>query len=175
MTICRNFDKSMGKKKGKTATSTADGSKLVDANKTARRDYEIVDRFEAGIVLCGSEVKSIRNNGVSLRDSYVRLKGKECYLVDAHIAPYTFAGKDAHDPYQDRKLLLNRKEIDRLSVQSQAKGLTIVPMSIYFNSKGRCKLEIGLGRGKKLHDKRQDLKAREAKRDMDRADRNESY
>lgn len=159
----------MGKKKGKNQTSTSSGSKVIDVNKKARRDYEIVDRFEAGIVLAGSEVKSIRGNGVSLRDSYVRIKNSECFLVDAHVAPYTFAAKDSHEPYRDRKLLLNKKEIARLSVQTQAKGLTIVPLSIYFNEKGRCKLEIGLGRGKKLHDKRQDVKAREAKREMDRA------
>ncbi len=158
----------MTKKKLKKK-DTVDGVKTVDVNKKARRDYEILDTAEAGIVLCGSEVKSIRNNGISLRDSYIRMKGDECYLVGCHIAPYKFAGVDAHDPYADRKLLLHRREIDRLAMQVKTKGRTLVPLKVYFNKSGRCKVELGIGRGKKLYDKREDVKGREAKRHIERA------
>jgi SsrA-binding protein len=163
----------MAKAKKKNTSAEAGGKQVIDVNKKARHDYEILDILEAGIVLSGSEVKSIRGNGISLRDSYVRLKNGECFLVDAHVAPYKFAAQDAHEPYRDRKLLLAKKEIGKLSVQVQAKGLSVVPLSIYFNAKGRCKLEIGVARGRKLHDKRQDIKEKEARRDIDRARRYE--
>ncbi|MCB0322231.1 MAG: SsrA-binding protein SmpB [Bdellovibrionales bacterium] len=159
----------MAAKKSAQKGEGESGARVVDVNKKARHDYEIISTAEAGIVLTGSEVKSIRQNGVSLRDSYVRMKGTECYLVGAHVAPYAFAGLNAHEPYRERKLLLHRREIERLGAQVQTKGLTLIPLRIYFNPKGRCKLEIGVGRGKKLHDKRQDQKAKEARRDMERA------
>ena len=158
----------MAKGKKKKKNSQQEGRLVIDVNKKARRDYEILDRFEAGIALLGSEVKSIRTGGVSLRDSYIRFKSGECFLVGCHISPYKFSRNDAHDPYRDRKLLLHGREISRLASQVQAKGLTAVPLSIYFNLKGRCKLELGLGKGKKLYDKREDIKEREAKRALDR-------
>jgi SsrA-binding protein len=158
----------MAKKKLKKKDA-AEGIKTVDVNKKARRDYEILDTAEAGIVLRGSEIKSIRNSGISLRDSYIRMKGTECFLVGCHIAPYQFAGVDAHDPYADRKLLLHRKEIERFAMQVKTKGRTLVPLRVYFNKSGRCKIELGVGRGKKLYDKREDIKGREAKRDLERA------
>ena len=156
-------------KKTRSTKAGEDGSRVVDFNKKARHDYEILDTLEVGLVLSGSEVKSVREGGISLRESYVRVKGAECFLVDCHIAPYKFSRKDDQEPYRERKLLLHKREIERLGIQIQQKGLTIVPLKVYFNARGRCKLELGVGRGKKLHDKRQDMKSKEAKRAMDRA------
>ena len=158
----------MGKKKKPQAAQASDGYKVIDVNKKARRDFEIRDTFEAGIALLGSEVKSIRDGGVNLRDSYIRFKNGECYLVGCHVSPYKFSSHDAPDPIRDRKLLLHKRDIEKLGSQVQAKGLTLVPLKIYFNKRGRCKLEVALGRGKKLYDKREDIKAREAARQMER-------
>ena len=157
----------MAGKKKKNAQES--GKLVIDVNKKARRDYEITEMFEAGISLLGSEVKSVRASGVSLRDSYVRVKDNECMLVGCHIGPYEFARQDSHEPYRDRKLLLHRREISRLFEAIKQKGLTVVPLRIYFNKAGKCKLEIGLGRGKKLFDKREDIKTRDAKRQIERA------
>lgn len=157
-------------KGGKSTTKGDEGGRhVIDVNKKARRDYEVIDTFEAGLELLGSEVKSIRSNGISLRDSYVRFKDRQLYLVGCHITPYKFSRQDAHEPYRDRRLLLHSREIARLSAQVQLKGLTIVPLLVYFNARGRCKLEIGTARGKKLHDKREDMKSRDAIREMERA------
>ena len=152
----------------KTDSSTDGGVLVVAANRKARADYEILDKAEAGIVLVGSEVKSIRNGGINLKDTYIRVKGGELFLVGSHISPYSHSRVDAHETVRDRKLLMHKKEIIRLGVQVQQKGLSLVPLRVYFR-KGRCKVEIGVGRGKKLHDKRQDLKAREAMRDIERS------
>ena len=151
----------MGKKK------TTPGSLALAQNKNARRNYEILDTFEAGISLLGSEIKSIREGGANLRESYVRLKNNQVFLVGCHISPYRHSRVDAHEPERERKLLLHRREIDRLEGQVQQKGLTLVPIKLYLKS-GRCKIEIGLGRGKKLHDKREDVKRKEAMRDIER-------
>lgn len=140
----------------------------VAANKKARRDYEIVSSAEAGISLLGSEVKSIRQGNASLKESYIREKNGELYLVGCHISPYSHSPVDAHEPTRQRKLLLHRQEIDRLIVQIARKGLTLVPLRLYFNKDGRCKLEIALGRGKKLFDKREDEKKRVATREVER-------
>lgn len=159
----------MGKKKqSQSVAQVENGFKVVQVNKKARHDYEIVEVFEAGIVLAGSEVKSIRGGEVNLKESYVKFKGDELFLVGCHISPYSHSRVDAHDPIRDKKLLMHRREIDKLIGKIQQKGLTIVPLRLYFKQ-GRCKVEIGLGRGKKLHDKRQDMKTREAVRDMARA------
>ena len=160
----------MAKKKKKQ--QAPEGAKVIAVNKKARRDYEVLDSTEAGIVLTGAEVKSIRNGSINLRESYIRVKGNECFLVGCHITPYAFARQEETSPTRDRKLLLHRKEIDRLNVQVTQKGLTLVPLKVYFNSRGRCKLEVGLGRGKKLHDKRRDIKDREVKRQLDRVTKN---
>ena len=152
----------MGKKKAKPSSST------LAQNKNARRNYEILDSFEAGISLLGSEIKSIRAGGANLRESYVRLKNSEIFLVGCHISPYQHSPVDAHEPERDRKLLLHRREIDRLEGQVQQKGLTLVPIKLYLKG-GRCKIEVGLGKGKKLHDKREDVKQKEAMRDIERA------
>lgn len=151
----------------KNKKSPPDGRKVVVSNKKARRDYEIVDKLEAGLVLQGSEVKSIRDGGVNLNDAYIRANRGELYLVGCHISPYSHAPADAHEIARDRKLLVHKKEIEKLEAQIKLKGMTLVPMQLYFKH-GRCKLEIGLGKGKKVFDKRQDVKKREADRTLQR-------
>jgi len=141
---------------------------IIESNKKARRDYEIVDKLEAGIQLLGCEVKSIRNNGISLAESYIKIKKTECFLVRCHIAPYKFAGKQDVDVYRERKLLLHKKQIERMNSKIQQKGLTVVPLKVFFNAKGLCKIELGLAKGKKSHDKRQDIKKREVDKKLRR-------
>lgn len=141
-----------------------DGRKVVATNRQARRDYEILDTLEAGIVLKGSEVKSLRESNVQIRDAHARIVGGEVWLIGLHISPYSHAGAtDGHLTDRDRKLLLHRTEIDRLAQRFQHERLTLVPLSIYFKD-GKAKLEIGVGRGRKTYDKRQAI----AKRDSDR-------
>ncbi len=152
---------------GKSSTQSAEGVLVVSVNKRARADYEITERLEAGLVLLGSEVKSIRAGGVNLKDSYIRPKAGELFLVGSHVSPYAMSRVDSHEAVRDRKLLVQRKELDRLAVSVQQKGLTLVPLRLYFRN-GRCKLEFGVGKGKKHYDKREDVKAREAKRDIER-------
>ncbi|MDF1596237.1 MAG: SsrA-binding protein SmpB [Acidimicrobiia bacterium] len=142
--------------------------KVVTTNRRARYDHEILETFEAGIVLVGSEVKSLRDGQVNLKDSYVTVRGGELWLVGCHIAPYAFSRLGGHEPERDRKLLLHRREIDRVSAKLAEKGLTLIPLRIYFKE-GKAKAELGLGRGKRAYDKRQSLKAKEQKREMDRA------
>jgi SsrA-binding protein len=136
-------------------------------NKKARRDYDIISSLEAGLVLLGTEVKSVRAGGLNLKDSYVREKGGELYMVNCHISPYSHGPVDAHAPLRERKLLLHKKEIEKLSMSIQAKGLTLIPLKMYLKN-GRCKVELGLGKGKKDFDKREDVKRREANRDIER-------
>ena len=156
----------MAKKKSK-----AEGprTKLICDNRQARHRFEILEKFEAGIMLMGSEVKACRLGRAHLTDAYARFKSGDLWLVSCHIGPYPPAGREQHEPERPRKLLLNRSEIDRISVKMKEGGLTVVPLRLYFNAKGIAKAEIGLARGKKLHDKRQDIAARESKRQMDRA------
>lgn len=142
--------------------------KVVATNRKARHEYEFHDTFEAGLVLKGSEIKSIRAGQVSLQQGYVSFEGGEAWLVDVHIAPYDQAGRDNHDPKRRRKLLLNRREIDRLAGQAQQKGYTVVPTQLYLKD-GRAKVEIALARGKKLYDKRQSIAERDSKRQVERA------
>lgn len=157
----------MGKKE-KGEAKAGEGILLVATNKKARRDYEILNNYEAGMVLLGSEVKSVRAGGLNLSDSYVRAQNGELFLVSCHISPYTHSRVDAHDPLRERKLLLHRQEIEKLATQVQTKGLTLIPLQVYFK-KGRLKIEIGVGKGKKQFDKREDVKKKEAQREMDRA------
>jgi SsrA-binding protein len=135
------------------------------SNKRARHDYEILDTFEAGIQLSGTEVKSVREGRVQLKDSYVEIKDGEAFLIGAHISPYSHGNRENHPPEQRRKLLLSRREIDRLFGRSQLQGLTIVPLSIYLKGNW-IKVEIALAQGKKLYDKRQTAKEREADREV---------
>ena len=142
--------------------------KIIESNKKAWRDYEVLETVEAGIQLYGGEVKSIRNGGISLSESYVKIMSQECYLVACHIAPYTFSRKSEVDPYRERRLLLHKKEIEKLDAKARQKGLTLIPLKVYFNSDGRCKIELGLGKGKKAHDKRDSIKAKENERYLKR-------
>ncbi|MBJ95649.1 MAG: SsrA-binding protein [Rickettsiales bacterium] len=144
------------------------GIKTIAVNKKARHRFHIEDTVEAGLVLLGSEVKSLRGGRVSITEGYVRLEDGEAFLVDVHVPPYEQANRQNHDPLRPRKLLLHKKEIQRLIGKISRQGYTLVPMRLYFR-RGRAKLEIGLGRGKKLHDKRHDQKAKDARREMDRA------
>lgn len=138
-------------------------------NRTARRNYEILDSFEAGIALVGTEVKSLREAGsMTLKDSYADIKDGEVFLVGAHINPYAKGNIYNHAAERPRKLLLHKREIDRLAQRIAEKGLTLIPLKVYF-TRGIVKVELGLGRGKNVRDKRETIKARESKREMDRA------
>ncbi len=144
------------------------GRKLIVENRRARHDFHILERVEAGIALTGTEVKSLRDGGGNLRESYAVLRGGEAFLVGANIAPYKQGNIANHDPVRDRKLLLHRREIAKLGSQVAERGMTLVPLSLYF-SDGRVKLELGLARGKERADRRQALADRDARRQIDRA------
>lgn len=143
-------------------------TKLIAQNKKARHDYFIMSKYEAGIALTGTEVKSIREGKVNLKDSYAHMENGELWLIGTHISPYSQGNINNHDPLRKRKLLMHAREIDRLKRGIEEKGLTLVPLSLYFIG-GRVKVELGLARGKHQYDKRQDNAERDAKRDMDRA------
>lgn len=142
--------------------------KQVCKHPTVYRDYHIEEKFEAGLVLKGSEVKSLRSGKASIKESYVIARGGEANLVGSYIAPYEAAGVLDHDPNRSRKLLLKKREIDKLTDKTQAKGYTLIPTAIYFRG-GFAKVEVALAKGKKLYDKRADIKRREADREMERA------
>ncbi len=141
---------------------------VVATNRKARHDYEILETYEAGLALKGSEVKSLRAGMANLKDSYVQFKAREAWLVGCHISPYAFSRGGGHDPDRDRKLLLHRREIDRISAKVKERGLTLVALRIYFKD-GIAKIEIGLARGKAQYDKRVAIREREQRREMDRA------
>ena len=145
--------------------------KIVSQNKKAYHDYFILDTYEAGIELKGTEIKSVRKGSVNLKDSFIRIKNDEAYIENMHIAPYEQGNRFNHEPLRTRKLLLHRTEIKKLQKEVKENGLTIVPTKLYFNT-SKLKVEIALARGKKLYDKRQDLKAKDAKRDVERALKN---
>jgi len=142
--------------------------KVVADNRRARFDYEILDTFEAGLELVGTEVKSLRDARASLADSYAGAQGREFYLLNAHIPEYGLGNRFNHEPRRPRKLLMHRREIDRLLGAVLKEGLTVVPLRIYFNDRGRAKAEMALARGKKLHDKRETQKERSWQRDKAR-------
>jgi SsrA-binding protein len=144
--------------------------KTVASNRRALHDYEILDRFEAGIVLTGSEVKSLRGGRGSLSEAFGRVQGGEVWLEGMHIPPYEQGEKHGYDPIRRRKLLLHRNEIERLIGKTQERGLTLIPLRVYF-SHGLAKVEVGLGRGKRQFEKRQTTLEREHRREMDRAAR----
>lgn len=145
-----------------------DDIKVVARNRKARHEYFIEDTFEAGIVLRGTEIKSVRAGQVSLQEAYVAIERGEAWLLGAHIAPYDPASDMNHDPVRPRKLLLTRKQLDRLSQLVQQRGYTIVPLSMYL-TRGLAKLEIASARGKRKYDKRRKIKEREAQRQIERA------
>ena len=144
--------------------------RAIATNRRAWHEYSILETLEAGVVLRGTEVKSLRAGLVNFKDSYATVRNGEVWLLGCHINPYSHGTDANHDPERDRKLLLHAKEISRLAGKVAERGLTLIPLKLYFKS-GRAKLELGLGRGKKLHDKRSTLREREVKREMDRAAR----
>ena len=146
---------------------SSEGIKIVAQNKKARHDYFIEDTLEAGIVLSGTEVKSIRQGKVNLKDSYAMIEDGEVILSGMHISPYEQGNIFNKDPLRDRKLLLHKYEINKLIGYTQQKGLTIVPLQLYF-TRGKVKLQLGIAKGKKLYDKRDDIAERDAKREIDR-------
>lgn len=137
-------------------------------NRKARFNYEILDTYEAGIVLTGTEVKSLRGGKATIGDSYAELDDGELYLVNAYIPEYLQANRFNHEPKRPRKLLLQKKQMSKLAIAVEREGMTIVPLKMYFNEKGRAKVEVALAKGKKLHDKRETEKARDWKREQGR-------
>ncbi|MEI7636336.1 MAG: SsrA-binding protein SmpB [Syntrophus sp. (in: bacteria)] len=142
--------------------------KIIAQNKTARLHYFIDETYEAGIILVGTEVKSLREGRANLKDSYAVVREGEVFLHELHISPYTFGNRNNHEPLRVRKLLLHNREIKRLYGKSRERGLSIIPLKLYFK-RGKVKVEIGVGHGKKLYDKREELKKRDDRRDMARA------
>lgn len=151
----------------KKSKSKKGQSNVVAGNPKARHDFHISDTYETGIVLTGSEVKSLRQGRASLREAFAIVRGDEVFLIGMHIPPYAQAGYMQHDPTRARKLLLHKEEIERLVVKTKERGLTLVPLRCYFDH-GLAKVEIGVARGKKLYDKREDMKERDSKMAVDR-------
>jgi len=143
--------------------------KTVAQNRRARHEYSIEDSFEAGIVLTGTEIKSVRAGKVSLAEAYARVDGGEAWLIGANIAPWDTGNRYNHEPKRPRKLLFHRDQILGLALQTKAKGLTLIPLKMYITGRGRAKLEIGLGRGKQRHDRRRDIAERDSRREVERA------
>jgi SsrA-binding protein len=144
------------------------GAGDVASNRYASYRYNLLERFEAGVVLQGTEVKSLRNGGAQLKDGYATIRDGELWLVNVHIPPYAPASRENHEPERDRKLLLHRRELDRITARVNERGLTLVPTRIYFSG-SNAKVEIALARGKDVHDKRESLRNRESQREMQRA------
>ena len=165
----------MGKKKKPTSKKTGKNKKsdpqltMVAENRKARHRYEILDSIECGMMLMGSEVKSMREGKLSLDEAYIRVKDKELWLIGADIAHYNNAGMWNHDPRRPRKLLIHAREFDKFAGRAHERGLTMIPLRVYFNRRGIAKCVMGLVKGKKIHDKRETLKKRDADRGLQRA------
>ncbi|MDD4189941.1 MAG: SsrA-binding protein SmpB [Mangrovibacterium sp.] len=138
-------------------------------NRRAFFDYDILEKFVAGIQLAGTEIKSVRNSKASISEAYCRFAGNELYVVNMNISEYDFGNINNHEARRDRKLLLNKKELEKLQKKTKESGFTIIPLKMFINDRGLAKLEIGLAKGKKTFDKRETLKQKDARRDMDRA------
>ena len=164
------YDSLMTKKAKKTNKAGGDdkNERVISDNRKARHNYLVLDTLECGIALVGSEVKSLRSGGLSLDEAYGRVEGDEVWLVGANIAEYAFSHALNHEPKRRRKLLMHRREMRKFAGQALEKGLTLIPLKMYFKE-GRAKVLLGLCRGKQKHDKRDAMKQREMKRDMDRA------
>ena len=145
----------------------SDGRKVIAENRRARRDYHVLERVEAGMALTGTEVKSLRDGGGDLQEAYAVLRGGEVFLVGANIAPYRQGSDANHDPMRDRKLLMHRREIEQLGDKVAQRGMTLVPLVLYFKG-GRVKLELGLAKGKEGRDKRQAISDRDSRRQLER-------
>ena len=143
------------------------GEKIITTNRKARYEYEIIDKWETGIVLLGTEVKALRAGRANLKDSHANIKDGEIYLLNTHISPYSHGNLNNHDPLRIRKLLMHKKEIKKLIGKVEGKGLTLIPLKLYFKN-GRAKVQLALARGKKLYDKRQDIAKRDSDRDLRR-------
>lgn len=146
----------------------AEGVKVIAQNKKARHDYHIEETYEAGLVLTGTEIKSIRSGKANLKDSFARIQNGEVFLHNMHVSPYEQGNRYNHDPLRTRKLLMSKREINKLIGLTKEKGLSLVPLKMYLKG-GFAKLELALAKGKKLYDKREDLKKKDAQRDIDRA------
>ncbi|MGZ3587807.1 MAG: SsrA-binding protein SmpB [Candidatus Limnocylindrales bacterium] len=144
------------------------GEQTIAVNRRVHHEFHIEDRFEAGLVLTGTEIKSIRAGKVNLRDAYARVERGEAWLIGVDIAPWVGGNRYNHEPKRTRKLLLHRRQIDELMGKAAAKGQTIVPLRLYIDERGHAKVELGLARGKQLHDRRRDIAERDARRDLDR-------
>ncbi|MFC2155297.1 SsrA-binding protein SmpB [Acidobacteriota bacterium] len=142
--------------------------KNITVNKKAFYNYEIIDKYEAGMVLVGSEVKSIREGKVNLKDSYVEMRAAEAFLVSAHISAYSNSSYNNHEPERERKLLLHKRELLKLDKKVKTRGFSIVPLRMYFNKKGKVKIEIAIAKGKRVYEKKQKIKDRDIKREVDR-------
>ncbi|MBM3191546.1 MAG: SsrA-binding protein SmpB [Chlamydiae bacterium] len=147
---------------------SSQASKDLASNRKAFHDYEILEIYEAGIALWGTEIKSLREGGASLQEAYIKILKNEAFLLNAHIPPYHFGNIYNHAEKRERKLLLHGYEIRKLKKAIQEKGLTLIPLSLYLNSKGVCKVKVGVAKGKKLHDKRASIQAKEEKRSIQR-------
>ena len=141
--------------------------KIIAKNPTAHHNYIIEDKFEAGIVLAGTEIKSIRNGNVNIKDSYIIIKNGEMWILGMHIKPYEFGNINNKDPLRDRKLLAHKNEINKLLGKIKQKGISLIPLNLYWD-KNHVKVEVGIGKGKKLYDKREDLKRKDAERTIER-------
>ncbi len=143
-------------------------SRVITVNRKAFHDYEILSKHEAGIVLVGTEVKAIREGRVNLKDSHVEIRAGEAFLVNCHIGPYSAASINNHEPERPRKLLLHARELRKFDQRVTVKGVTIVPLRMYFNARGRVKLEVGLVKGRRSYDKKEKIKERDIRREVDR-------
>ena len=161
-----------GKSAHEMAKKKDDGTKIIADNRKARYAYAIDDTLEAGIVLTGSEVKSLRSGKSTIAESYAHAKDGEIFLVNAYIPEYTQASRFNHEPKRTRKLLLHKREVAKLAAATQREGMTLIPLKMYFNAKGTAKLQLGIAKGKKLHDKRETEKQRDWQRDKARLMRN---
>ncbi|MFW6130943.1 MAG: SsrA-binding protein SmpB [Atribacterota bacterium] len=141
--------------------------RIISVNRKARHDYHILETYEAGLILKGTEVKSIRNNQVSIKESYAQFKGMELYIFNMHVSPYKFGNRFNLEPKRDRKLLLQKKQLTKLKGKIEQKGFTLIPLRLYFKN-GYAKIEIGLAKGKKLFDKKRDLTQKAIERDTER-------
>lgn len=143
-------------------------ARVITVNRKAFHDYEILSKHEAGLVLVGTEVKAIREGRVNLKDSHVEIRAGEAFLVNCHIGPYSSASINNHEPERPRKLLLHSRELHKFNQRVTVKGVTIVPLRMYFNARGRVKLEVGLVKGRRSYDKKEKIKERDIRREVDR-------
>lgn len=159
----------MGKKATTKAGAKVPPRKDIAQNRKALHEYEILDRYEAGLALTGTEVKGLRESGAMIREAYAQVIDNEVFLIGAHISDYGPAGGRGHDPQRTRRLLLHRREIDKIAGKLAERGVTLIPLRMYFNDDGRAKIELGIGRGRTQYDKRVAIKDREMNRELSRA------